>query len=107
MKIISVGEYDLQGSDLDKLNINKPLDVALEKIIYSYKNYGYEGSGMIVYIDNKGGWHLDEFSHCSCNGPIDGGFNPINYELDQIKHLLKARGNENAKNILLCEDLTE
>lgn len=84
-----LGEYDL-----DNLNRNRPLDVSIEQLIYAYHNGGYDGSGVAVYLDNKGQWHLDEISHCSCNGALDEGFNKIGYTKDQLIELLKKRADE-------------
>lgn len=91
MKIVSVGKDELSEWSLNALNTNRPLDIAIDLLVYAYENGGYDGSGVAVYSDNKGNWHLDEFSHCSCNGPLDGGFNAITYTKEQIFELLKKR----------------
>ena len=84
-----LGEYDLAN-----LNRNRPLDVAIERLIYAYHDGGYDGSGVAVYLDNKGDWHLDEISHCSCNGALDEGFNKIGYTKEQIIKLLEKHAKE-------------
>lgn len=41
-----------------------------DMIVYSYNDYGYEGSGFM--IGRKGRkYFYHEMSHCSCNGPLD------------------------------------
>lgn len=65
MKIIPLAD-ELSEYDVENLNKNRPLDVAVEQLIYAYHDGGYDGYGVAVYLDNKGGWHLDEISHCSC-----------------------------------------
>lgn len=93
MKIIQLVD-ELSEYDLANLNKNRPLDVAVEQLIYAYHDDGYDGHGVAVYLDNKGDWHLDEISHCSCNGALDEGFNKIGYTKDQLIELLKRRASE-------------
>ena len=93
MKTIQLVD-ELSEYDLANLNKNRPLDVAVEQLIYAYHDGGYDGYGAAVYLDNKGSWHLDEISHCSCNGAFDEGFNKISYTKPQIIKLLKKRASE-------------
>lgn len=97
MKIIQLVD-ELSKYDLANLNKNRPLDVAVEQLIYAYHDGGddggYDGQGVAVYLDNKGQWHLDDISHCSCYGALDGGFNKISYTRPQVVELLKKRASE-------------
>lgn len=82
---------ELSEYDLDNLNKNRPLDVAIEQLIYAYHNGGWDGYGVATYLDNKGQWHLDEISHCSCRGALDEGFNRIGYTKEELVDLLRKR----------------
>lgn len=93
MKIIQLAD-ELSEYDLENLDKNRPLDVAVEQLIYAYHDGGYDGYGVAVYLDNKGKWHLDEISHCSCYGALDEGFNKIGYTKDQLIELLNKRASE-------------
>lgn len=93
MKVVSVGKDEISYY-LDGLNRNRPLDIAIETVVYSYTNHGYEGSGMVVYTDNLGKYHFDELGHCSCNGPLENGFNAISYTRQEVIKLLKNRANQ-------------
>ena len=96
MKIIQLVD-ELSGYEVENLNKNRPLDIAVDVLIYAYHNGGYDGHGVAVYLDNKGKWHLDEISHCSCYGALDEGFNKIGYTKDQLTELLKKRASEDWK----------
>lgn len=96
MKTIQLVD-ELSEYDLANLNKNRPLDVAVEQLIYAYHDGGYDGYGVAVYLDNKDKWHLDEISHCSCNGALDEGFNLIGYTKAQLIELLKKRASEDWK----------
>ena len=85
MKIIQLVD-ELSKYDLANLNKNRPLDVAVEQLIYAYHDGGDD--------DNKGQWHLDDISHSSCYGALDGGFNKISYTRPQVVELLKKRASE-------------
>lgn len=94
MKIIRLfGE--LVDLDLENLNKNRPFDICINELVYAYHEGNYEGHGVAAYRDNKGMWHLDEISHCSCYGALDGGFNKIGYTNVQILGLLKKRIEDN------------
>ena len=93
MKTIQLAD-ELFEYDIENLNKNRPLDTAIDVLIYCYHDDGYDGRGVAVYLDNKGGWHLDEISHCSCYGALDEGFNKIGYTKDQLIELLKKRTSE-------------
>lgn len=93
MKTIQLAD-ELSEYDLANLNRNRPLDVAVEQLIYSYYDGGYDGDGVAIYLDSKGQWHLDEISHCSCYGALDEGFNKIGYTKDQLIELLEKRASE-------------
>ena len=96
MKIIKLAD-ELAEYEIENLNKNRPLDVAIEQLIYAYHDGGYDGHGVAIYLDNKGGWHLDELSHCSCYGALDEGFNKISYTRPQIIELLEKRASEGWK----------
>lgn len=96
MKIIQLVD-GLSEYEVENLNKNRPLDIAVDVLIYAYHDGGYDGHGVAVYLDNKGQWHLDEISHCSCNGALDEGFNKIGYTKDQLIELLKKRASEDWK----------
>lgn len=81
--------------ELTNLNRNKPLDVAIDELIYAYHDGGYDGRGVAVYHDSKDQWHLDEISHCSCYGALDEGFNKIGYTKEQLLKLMRKRVKEN------------
>ncbi len=93
MKIIQLVD-GLSEYEVENLNKNRPLDIAVDVLIYAYHDGGYDGRGVAVYLDNKGKWHLDEISHCSCYGAFDEGFNKIGYTKDQLIELLKKRASE-------------
>jgi hypothetical protein len=93
MKIVKLVD-ELSDYEIENLNRNRPLDVSIEQLIYAYRDGGYDGSGVAVYLDNKGDWHLDEISHCSCNGALDEGFNKIGYTKEQVIMLLEKNANE-------------
>ena len=93
MKTIQLAD-ELSEYDTENLNKNRPLDIAVDVLIHCYHDGGYDGHGVAVYLDNKGDWHLDEISHCSCYGPFDEGFNKISYTKPQIIKLLKKRASE-------------
>lgn len=86
--VISVGDEELDDCDLEKLQKEAPLGVAVVKVIYWYKKFGYEGGGTIAYRDSCDKWHIDSLTHCSCSGPCDG-FCAIAYSRDEIKKLLE------------------
>lgn len=90
MKIVKLFD-EMSDYEIENLNKNRPLDVAVDILIYAYHDGGYDGHGIAVYRDNKNKWHLDEISHCSCNGALDEGFNKIEYTKTQIVSLLKKR----------------
>ena len=94
MKIIQLID-ELSEYDVENLNRNRPLDTAVDVLIYAYHNDGYDGYGVAAYLDNKGQWHLDGISHCSCNGALEEGFNKIGYTKAQLIELLKKRISEN------------
>lgn len=96
MKITALFD-EMSDYEIDNLNKNRPLDIAIEELIYAYHDGGYDGYGVAVYLDSKGQWHLDEISHCSCNGALDEGFNQISYTKPQIIKLLKKRASEDWK----------
>lgn len=58
------------NEELNEYEIDKLLENNIHFAIYDYKNYGYEGSGNIIYISNSR-WDLHNMSHCSCYGPIE------------------------------------
>jgi hypothetical protein len=87
-KVVSLSDDELHDWDLEKLQKDAPLGVAVAEVIYWYKNYGYDGDGAIVYRDSHHRWHIDGLNHCSCSGPCDGFCN-ISYSLSDIKKLLK------------------
>ena len=93
MKTIQLVD-ELSEYDIENLNKNRPLDIAVDVLIYCYHDGGYDGYGVAVYLDSNGGWHLDEISHCSCNGAFDEGFNKISYTMPQIIKLLEKRASE-------------
>lgn len=90
MKITALLD-EVSSYEIDNLNKNRPLDIAVEELIYAYRAGSYDGSGVAVYLDNKGQWHLDEISHCSCNGALEEGFNRIGYTKEQVISLLEKR----------------
>lgn len=96
MKIIQLVD-ELSEYEVENLNKNRPLDTAVDTLIYAYHDGGYDGHGVAVYLDNKGQWHLDEIGHCSCYGALDEGFNKIGYTKDQLIELLKKRASEDWK----------
>lgn len=87
--IISLGDIELHDWDLEELQKDAPLGVAIVKVIYWYKKEGYEGDGTVVYRDSCHEWHIDDLTHCSCYGPCHGGLSKITYSLDETKKLLK------------------
>lgn len=93
MKIANVGKDELSSYNFESLNKNRPLDIAIQSIVYSYENGGYDGNGLAVYLDTNGDYHLDELGHCSCYGPFDDGFNKITYTRQQIIELLRSKSN--------------
>ena len=88
-KVVSLGDVKLHDWDLEELQKDAPLGVAVAEVIYWYKNYGYDGTGTIVYRDSHRRWHIDGLTHCSCYGPCHYGFSAIGYSLSDIKELLK------------------
>lgn len=62
MKIIKLKD-ELQKYELENLNRNKPLDVAIDTLIYYYEEGYYSGSGVAIYHDSNDKWHIDEISH--------------------------------------------
>ena len=96
MKIIKLAD-ELAEYEIENLNRNRPLDISVDALIYCYHTDGYSGHGVAIYLDNKDGWHLDEISHCSCNGALDEGFNKISYTRPQIVQILKKRASEDWK----------
>ena len=101
---LSLGKDTLSEYELEGLNRNRPLDVSIQSLVYSYDYEGYSGSGLAVYLDSNGKYHVDDIGHCSCNGPFDGGFNALSYNRNQLKKILEKRSTEycgeHAKRIL-------
>lgn len=87
--IISLNDKELHDCDLEELQKDAPLGVAVVKVIYWYKKEGYDGDGTVVYQDSRHEWHIDDLTHYSCYGPCHYGFSGMSYSLDEIKKLLK------------------
>nr|DAV53597.1 MAG TPA: hypothetical protein [Caudoviricetes sp.] len=110
--IVSVGDEELHDYDLEELQKDAPLGVAVVNVIYWYKKFGYEGGGTIVYRDSCDKWHIDDLTHCSCYGPCHYGFSEISYSLSDIRKLLKKEdyyenGGKEILNYLENERLVE
>lgn len=88
-KVVSLGDAKLHDWDLEELQKDAPLGVAVAEVIYWYKKFSYDGGGTIVYRDSCDKWHIDDLTHCSCYGPCHYGFSEISYSLDEIEKLLK------------------
>ncbi len=88
-KVVSLGDVKLHDWDLEELQKDAPLGVAVAEVIYWYKKFGYEGGGTIVYLDSRRKWHINDLGHCSCYGPCHYGFSGISYSLSDIRELLK------------------
>ena len=58
------------------------------KVIYHYEEDFYSGSGVIVYLDSDGQWHIDSLG--SCFGPIEQ-YNGIGYSLERVVKLLEDK----------------
>lgn len=67
MKIYNIGPDGLSDYDLNEL------DLELEWLVVFYENGGYDGGGEAVGYAN-GKLHFQDLGHCSCYGPMDGGF---------------------------------
>lgn len=83
--IINVGTEDLSGSIAEN-------DFAV--LIYTYENYGYEGSGQALVKDRKGLWVMSGLGHCSCNSPEEGIDYTGQFKLDDLEEAYKKREGE-------------
>ena len=88
-KVVSLGDVKLHDWDLEELQKDAPLGIAVVKVIYWYKKECYDGEGTVVYLDSRHEWHIDDLAHCSCFGPCHDGFSKITYSRNEIKKLLK------------------
>lgn len=102
--IINVGDKELEDWDLEELQKDAPLGVAVVKVIYWYKKECYGGYGTVAYRDSCHKWHIDDLSHYSCFGPCHNGFCDISHSLSDIKKLLKKEDyyENGGKEILDC-----
>lgn len=87
--VASLGDEELRDCDLEELQKNAPLGVAVVKVIYWYKKEGYEGDGTVVYQDSRHEWRIDDLTHCSYYGPCHDSLGKITYSLSDIKKLLE------------------
>ena len=88
-KVVSLGDVKLHDWDLEELQKDAPLGVAVVEVIYWYEKECYDGEGTVIYQDSRHKWHIDDLTHCSCYGPCHYGFSEISYSLDEIEKLLK------------------
>ena len=86
--IINVGDKELEDWDLEELQKDAPLGVAVVKVIYWYKKECYGGYGTVAYRDSCHKWHIDDLSHRSCFGPCHNGFCDISYSLSEGRTVL-------------------
>lgn len=98
-KIISLGEDNLSEYDFCG-SFNEPYigKIVADVFIYSYNNYGYEGSGIAVWrYNNK--WSYQYLGHCSCYGALEDikTSDKAKFSLKQIKEILLSKDNENNK----------
>ena len=78
MNVFNVGSVDNLGyydtvCDLD----DDLLDLEQYKphwVVYAYYGGCYEGGGDLVLMEEGGNLYHFNLSHCSCYGPLDGGF---------------------------------
>lgn len=89
-EVIRIGGDELDEYYLNVLVRGVPTGKSITKVIYRYKEDFYSGSGVIVYLDSDGQWHIDSLGHCSCFGPIEQ-YNGIGYSLEQVVKLLEEK----------------
>ena len=75
MEVFSVGPDELSSYEIDEVKNENA-----KYLVYSYENFGYEGSGDAIVINNDNSLIHHELSHCSCYGPFDGGGTSVSIE---------------------------
>jgi len=83
MKIYNVGP-----DELSKYALND-IDIELDWLVVFYESYSsYEGGGEAVgYADGK--LHFQDLGHCSCYGPMEGGFN-VEHSVEDFRESLDS-----------------
>lgn len=69
----SVDVYNVGREELSELDFDNLRDLNISWYVYAYEtDGGYEGSGQgVAYSKKTKRIYLFDFSHCSCNGPMD------------------------------------